>query len=1120
MESKVKCPDCGAKDVKVDYKSRVHACTVCGHEFHSLRIFISYGHDASKDLALRIKGSLEERGHDVWFDEAEIKSGDDWRQKITQGITETHSVLSFLSKHSTRDPGVCIDEIGIAIGVKGGNIQTILVESETQVKPPPSISHIQWLDMHDWKEHQKDGNDTWYEEKFAEIVRVVESNEGRRFAGEIEELSTLLTPVKSDVRLAELIRKPFVGREWMLDKIEAWRRAGGIDSRLFWIMGDPGVGKSAVAAHLAHYGKDKVIAAHFCEWNKPDSRSAKQVVRNIAFQLATRLPDYRKILLTLPEIAQLKGKNAHDLFAYLLSEPLKVAIDGGRERYLVVIDALDEANENCCNPLVEMLAQNAHGLPSWIGILITSRPEREVQTPLRGLDGLSPLILETGREENLEDIRRYLKKELEPYLANRNSEEIIATILGISQGTFLFVEYVCAELHRNNLSLERLDEFPLGLSGIYAKYFGRQFSDLESYKNVTRHALGVIAAAREPLEIQYLARILKWDSYQREDFLSACGSMFKEAAGKIQPFHKTLLEWLTDRLSAGHYFVSIEEGHRRLASYGWSRYRADPGRVDIYNLRHLPSHLAETDRNDDLVSLLQDLVFLESKVAAGLAFELTADLLEACRSLPADCPQRMILALLNEALRRDIHFIDRHAQDYPQAVFQSVWNHGWWYDCPDAHHHYQVPETGWKRPPPWERDGEKLYKLVERWRDERNSRTEGSYWLRYLRPPSQALGSPLQTIMRGHERAVWSVSSSHDGMYFASGSEDRTVRIWDARNGEVRAVLQGHEGTVNSVCCSPDSSRTASGSDDKTVRIWAVATGEALHVLRGHDKGVESVSYSPDGKRVASGSIDQSIRIWDTTSGECIKVVSCLGVYVQSVSYSPDGARIASGHTDGTVGIWDARSGERLALLKGHSRDVNCVVYSPDGLSIASGAGDQTVRTWDANSFSPMAVIRGHDEGVWGVCYSPDASRIASCSWDKKIRIWDARNGEPISILGGHENWALSVSYTHDGSQLVSCSYDDTVRVWNVGSGESCGELTRNGQTLIAPGNRPALPVSAETDDGEFVIGRNTDGGVIARIPMQSSSIPDRPSNGVFKVFALDDVYILSLEEEGSNKSS
>ena len=95
-----------------------------------LRIFLSYGHDANEELVRRIKADLEKRGHDVWFDKNEIKFGDEWRRAITDGITGSNRVLSFLSKHSTRDPGVCLDEIAIAIGVKGGNIQTILVESD------------------------------------------------------------------------------------------------------------------------------------------------------------------------------------------------------------------------------------------------------------------------------------------------------------------------------------------------------------------------------------------------------------------------------------------------------------------------------------------------------------------------------------------------------------------------------------------------------------------------------------------------------------------------------------------------------------------------------------------------------------------------------------------------------------------------------------------------------------------------------------------------------------------------------------------------------------------------------------------------------------------------------
>lgn len=78
------------------------------------------------------------------------------RRAITDGILHSQRIVTFLSKHSTRDPGVCRDEIAIAIGVRSGNIQTILVESEAEIQPPVNIGHIQWLEMHDWKERRAD----------------------------------------------------------------------------------------------------------------------------------------------------------------------------------------------------------------------------------------------------------------------------------------------------------------------------------------------------------------------------------------------------------------------------------------------------------------------------------------------------------------------------------------------------------------------------------------------------------------------------------------------------------------------------------------------------------------------------------------------------------------------------------------------------------------------------------------------------------------------------------------------------------------------------------------------------------------------------------------------------
>ena len=492
-----------------------------------LRIFLSYGHDSNEELVRTIKVDLEKRGHDVWFDKNEIKFGDEWRRSITDGILGSHRVLSFLSKHSTRDPGVCRDEIAIAIGVKGGNIQTILVESEQEVQPPVNISHIQWLDMHDWKEWYKTGGkkwEDWYKDKLSEIVRVVESDESRRFAGEIEALKNYLNPINSEARISQLLNKGFSGRQWLFEAVENWRKDANQKSRLFWIMGAPGVGKSAFTAQLTHTRGDTVIAAQFCEWDKPDHKNAHSIVKSLTFQLATRLPDYRKLLLTLPEIAELDRKNEKELFDYLIANPLNSSIHGDRERYLVVIDALDEAAENERNPLVEMLAQNAQRLPEWLAIVVTSRPEYDVRTSLQALN---PFSLDTTSESNLIDLRNYLKCELENQLQHRtNTDRLLGQILEKSEGVFLFVEQFCNEVRLGNLSLDRPNEFPQGLGGIFAQYFQRLFPGIEKFRKNVRPILRVILAAQESLPVNILQGIFNWQTEEFYDFIRPLTSYF------------------------------------------------------------------------------------------------------------------------------------------------------------------------------------------------------------------------------------------------------------------------------------------------------------------------------------------------------------------------------------------------------------------------------------------------------------------------------------------------------------------------------------------------------------------------------------------------------------------
>jgi WD40 repeat protein len=287
----------------------------------------------------------------------------------------------------------------------------------------------------------------------------------------------------------------------------------------------------------------------------------------------------------------------------------------------------------------------------------------------------------------------------------------------------------------------------------------------------------------------------------------------------------------------------------------------------------------------------------------------------------------------------------------------------------------------------------------------------------------------LVCTLTGHSDYVSSVAFSPDGQYIASGSGDKSIKLWWVSDGSVVRTLTGHSDYVSSVAFSPDGQYIASGSGDKSIKLWRASDGSEVRTLTGHSDYVRSVAFSPDGEYIASGSDDYSIKLWRVSDGSEVRTLTGHSSDVWSVAFSPDGAYLASGSGGWSIKLWRVSDGSEVRNITGHSGGVLSVAFSSDGQYIASGSF-QKVNLWRVSDGSEVRTLTGHSDYVSSVAFNPDGQHLASGSGDNSIKLWRVSDWQEIQTLTGHSGSVWSVAFSPNGSLLASGSGDNTIKIW------------------------------------------------------------------------------------------
>ncbi|MFC1878757.1 hypothetical protein ACFLZW_02475 [Chloroflexota bacterium] len=440
----------------------------------------------------------------------------------------------------------------------------------------------------------------------------------------------------------------FTGRKWLVKKVEKWLNDPRLP-RFLLILGELGIGKTAIAAHLWQNMR-LVDAAHFCIGGRGGTIEPLGFVRSIAEQLAQNSGGYAQALVDVQEDftdrqvivsssiqtgpvdgGSVTGVSIHNLeigalsaesaLDRLIRRPLHLLeAQKDLEPISILVDALDESLTYFAQPKIIDLLRQANDLPKQVRFILTSRPSPEVRSTFADLP---TTLIDAQSEENQADIAQYLLMYWEKDEKLRNvagewgwDKDIFAQRMGqVSEWNFLYLTLVLPEIASGQV--DSVQHLPKGLDGYYLHLLYTRVG-LDKWEAWGADLMEVVLALQEPASLQQIAELLGLDERPTRQRLSRVEQLLDPGEierGFYWRYHWSVTEFLTSQNRSKDYWCDLEHGHAVISEHYLKNYSSKWSIAGLYTLEYLPIHMAKGNRIGDLQGLVEDQEWFMAKSA-------------------------------------------------------------------------------------------------------------------------------------------------------------------------------------------------------------------------------------------------------------------------------------------------------------------------------------------------------------------------------------------------------------------------------------------------------------------------------------------------------------------------